>query len=216
MSALPIVAWSRNSASGFRVVTSVFTNGAWTEPTLVAGAGGNELDPNVFLDAIGNVHLVYWTDDGVTRKVVHRQAPPDLSTWSAPLQVSASNEAACRPTGVVHDGVVRVAYEVHVLGFGSVPRNVVLARLEAGAFVPEVIAVTNNDAEVFPEVHSHSGRFWVDWIDAHGATEFQGEIAWLRLGTDGQWETARYESFPDRLQRDLLLRRAIQLKALAH
>jgi len=214
VSGLPIVAWSRNSGSGYDVVVSVFTGGAWTVPIVVAGSSANELDPNVFLDGAGNVHLVYWVDDGISRTVFHRQAPPDVSSWSAADQVSAPGETACRPAGVVHGGMVRVAYEVHPMGFGSSPRQVVLARYETGGIVAEIVATTNNTTNVFPEVHSQSGKLWLDWIDAHGATEFEGETAWTRLGSGG-WEVVHYDPFANREERDFLVRREIKLEALA-
>jgi len=214
-SGLPIVAWSRNSVSGYDVVVSVFTGGAWTTPTVVAGSSANELDPNVFLDGAGNVHLVYWVDDGSSCTVFHRQAPPNVSSWSAADQVSAPGETACRPAGVFHGGMVRVAYESHPMGYGSTPRQVILARYDIGGLVSEIVATTNNTTNLYPEAHSQAGKLWVDWIDDHGATEFEGDTAWTRLGSGGAWEAIRYTPFANREERDLLVRRVIKLQALA-
>lgn len=214
VSGLPIVAWARNSAQGFDVVVSVFTNGVWSAPSVVAGSPANELDPDVFLDPAGNIHLVYWVANGVNQTVFHVEAPSDASSWSAPEQVSAPGEAACRAVGIVHGGVVRVAYEVHAGGYGTAPRNVVLARNDGSGFVPEVIAVTNNTSDVRPSVHCHSGELWVDWVDAHGVTEFEGETAWVRLAGNGSWEPIRYEPFTSRLERDLTVRATIRLEAV--
>lgn len=208
------MAWSRNSPQGFDVVVSVFTNGAWSTPSVVAGSSADELDPDVFLDPAGHLHIVYWVNDGATQSAFHVEAPPTASGWSTPEMVSEPGEAACRPVGIVHGGALRVAYEVHAGGFGTSPRNVVLSRKDGSGFLPEVIAVTNNTSDVRAGVHSLSGALWVDWIDAHGPTEFDGEVAWMRLDANGSWESAHYEPFNNGLERDLTTRATIRLRAV--
>jgi len=208
-----VAAWSRHAANGFDVVVSRFTNGDWTTPMVVAGGTSDELDPQLVLDPDGSIHLFYWVD-GPLPQVFHVGAPSDLSSWSAPLRVSDPTEPSCRPAGGFYNGVLRVAYEVHNFGVGHAPREVVLARFENGAFTPEVVAVTNNLGTINPQVHSHAGRFWVDWIDSDeggGA----GELAWTRLNAQGQWETIRYEPFANHEQRDYLVRGAARMNAIA-
>lgn len=210
---LVLVAWARNSATGFDVVFSRFAGGAWTDPQVLAGGPADELDPALVLGPDGSIHVLYWVDDGATRTVMHRQAPSDLSAWSPAEPVSQSGESACRPSGVFHDGVLRVAYEVHTFGFGQTPRTVVLARSTASGFVPEVVAVTGNPGDVRPEVHSHAARLWVDWVDAQGAGD-SGEIGWTRLDAQGHWESIRYQSFGNGEQRDYLVRGAVRMQAI--
>jgi len=209
---LVVAAWSRNSASGFDVVVSRFVAGAWTAAQTVAGSPANDLDPQLVLDPDGSVHMFYWVD-GATPQVLHVVAPPDLSSWSTAVPVSQPGESACRPAGAFANGVLRVAYEVHNFGNGNTPRQVVLARFENGAFTPEVVAMTNNLGDVRPQVHSHAGRLWVDWVD-HETTGGSGEIAWTRQNAQGQWEAIRYESFANREQRDYLTRGGARMKAI--
>lgn len=207
------VAWSRNSASGFDIVVSRFVNDSWTVPQVVVGAvSANELDPQLVLAPDGSVHLFYWID-GATPQVFHRVAPSDLSSWSAPVVVSQPGVASCRPAGAFHNGVLRVAYEVHNFGNGNTPRQVVLARFENGAFTPEVVAMTNNLNDVRPQVHSHAGRLWVDWVD-HETTGGSGELAWTRLNAQGQWEAVQFEPFANREQREYLVRGGARLQAI--
>jgi len=156
--------------------------------------------------------MFYWVD-GTTPQVFHTVAPPDLSSWSAPVLVSQPGVAACRPAGAFYNGVLRVAYEVHNFGSGNTPRQVVLARCEAGAFTTEVVAMTNNLGEVRPQVHSHAGHLWVDWVDTE-TTGSSGELAWTRQNAQGQWEAIRYEPFANREQRDYLVRGGARLKAI--
>jgi len=211
-SGLVAAAWSRNSAAGFDIVISRFVSGAWTLPQVVAASSASELDPQLVLAPDGSVHLFYWVD-GTTPQVFHTVAPSDLSSWSAPVLVSQPGVASCRPAGAFYNGVLRVAYEVHSFGSGNTPRQVVLARLENGAFTPEVVAMTNNLGDVRPQVHSHAGKLWVDWVD-HETTGGSGELAWTRLNAQGLWEAIQFEPFTNREQRDYLVRGGAKLKAI--
>ena len=209
---LVAAAWSRNSATGFDIVVSRFVADSWTTPQLVAAAPANERDPQLVLAPDGSVNMFYWVD-GATPQVFHTVAPSDLSSWSAPVLVSQPGVASCRPAGAFYDGVLRVAYEVHNFGSGNTPRQVVLARFENGAFTPEVVAMTNNLGEVRPQVHSHSGHIWVDWVD-HETTGGSGELAWTRQSAQGQWEAIHFEPFANREQRDYRVRGGARLKAI--
>lgn len=210
-SGLLAAAWARNSASGFDIVTSRFENGAWTAPAVVVDVAANALDPQLVLDASGIVHLLYWVD-GPATQVLHVQAFTDFSSWSPPVLVSQPGQTACRPAGTIFQGVLRVAYEVHDFGYGNSPRQVVLARYDAGAFVPEIVAITNNLGDVRPEVHAHAGHLWVDWIDVE--TAGSGEVAWTRIDGQGHWESLHYEPFANGEQRDYLVRGGVRMKAI--
>ena len=209
---LIVVAWSRHSAAGFDVVVSRFLDGAWTTLQVVAGDSSvDELDPQLTLGPDGTVHMFYWVN-GPTPQVFYTHAPADLSTWTSPVLVSQGNQPSCRPAGAFYGGVLRVAYEVHDFGFGNSPRQIVLARQDGAGFTPEIVALTNNLGEVRPQIHSQSGRVWIDWVDAE--TSGSGEVAWTRLDAQGQWEPLRYEPFASVEQRDYLVRGGVRMKAL--
>jgi hypothetical protein len=205
---IPLVAWSRNSAQGYDVVLSRFVSGAWTTPEVLAGSLDDELDPVLVLDPdTGDVHLFYWVDEA-TPKVMHRQADPALVAWSSPVQVSDPADAACRPAGVFHDGVLRVAYEVHDYGFNQTPRQVVLARWDGAAWIQEVMAISSFDDRMDPRVHSHNGTLWIDWIDD------TGEAAWTRWSPTTGWDPLQYEPFNGTEERDYHVRGAIRMLAM--
>lgn len=209
---LVVAAWSRNSTTGFDIVVSRFVSGAWTTPQVVAGLSANELDPQLVLDPNGTVHMFYWVD-GLTPEVFHTMAPPDLSSWSTPEPVSQLGQSACHPAGAFFDGVLRVAYEVHEFGNGNTPKQVVLARFESGGFTPEVVAMTNNLGNVRPQVHSHGGHLWVDWVDTE-TSEGSGEIAWTRMIVQGQWDATDYEPYADHDDREYRTRGTVRLLAI--
>ena len=125
-----VAAWTRNTETGSEIVVGRFDGTAWSVSVAVHGAPGNErslADPGIAVDAAeGTVHLVY-TALGSRLRVMHRQAPTDLSTWSAAVEVSAFGEMTARPSVAVHSGRLWVAYENHFLGLGSTPREIVIA-----------------------------------------------------------------------------------------
>jgi len=206
-----VAAWSRNSVSGFDVVVSRFASGGWTTPQVVVDETVNALDPQLVVDAAGVVHMFYW-HDGASAQVLEVRST-DLDTWSAPTVVSQPGEVACRPSGAVYQDVLRVAYEVHEFGFGNSPRKVVLARYDGSAFVTEVVAMTNNLGTVFPQVHSHAGRLWVDWVDAENGSA--GEVAWTRLDGTGHWEPIHYLPFASYAEREYFARGTVRMQAIS-
>lgn len=208
VSGLPIVAWARNDATGFDIVLSTFAGGAWTTPVVLAGSTDDELDPFLLVDPTdGTVHLLYWVDNASPR-VMHREAPADLTSWSAPVQVSDPGEIAARPAAALHLGDLRVVYEAHTLGPGGTPRQIILAIRSGGSFTSELLATTGFEGENWPQVHCGSDRVWVEWIDA------DGEMSWTRQIAAGSWSAFEVETFSGLEQREFHVRGTIKGHAL--
>jgi hypothetical protein len=204
----PIAAWAESTPGGYDIVVSRFDGAAWTVPEVVADEAADEFDPQLARDPQdGTVHLVYWVHDPVPR-VVHRQAPADLASWSPAAPVSHPNEAACRPSVALHDGVVHVVYEVHDLGHGTTPRRIMLAIHDGQQFASEMVATTLHDGENWPRVHGAGALVWIDWIDA------VGEMTWTRRVLGGPWEPVEIESFQTPEEREFHVRGLIRLLAL--
>jgi hypothetical protein len=204
---MPVVAWARNSAQGFDVVVSRFAGGVWSEPDVLAGSPADELDPALALDPTdGSVHVVYWINDGSPR-VVHRQAPADLSTWSAPVIVSPPGEIAARPSATFHGGALRVVYEAHNMVLGGLPRQIVLATDIGAGFSIEVLATSGNPGPNRPQVHGGPAGLWAEWIDA------EVEMSWTREQPGGGWEPLEAEPFSNLEDRDYFVRGRIRAHA---
>jgi hypothetical protein len=196
----PIVVWARNSPAGYDIVYSRFDGTAWTTPEVIVATPADELDPVLLEDPTdGSIHLLYWIQD-LSPRVLHRQAPADLSSWTAPVQVSQPGEIAARPAGVFHNGLLRVSYEVHDHGFGAAPRRIELATRVGGSFSQQTVAVTQHAGHNWPEVHSAGNRMWVDWIDA------DGEMGWIRQPAPGLWEPVGLVPFANNEERDYHVR----------
>jgi hypothetical protein len=204
-----MVAWARNSAEGYDVVISTFDEDAWSDVDVLAGDNTvDELDPHLSIDpADGTVHLYYWIDEA-TPRVMHRQAPADLSSWSDPEQVSQTGQASCRPYGVVQDGVRYVAYELHDYGYANTPRQVVLASDEGQGYQEEVVAITHQEDQVRPQVHAVSGSLWVDWIDS------DNEMAFSVKDSGSGWSPLQYETFDSAEDRDFHARNRIRMQVI--
>lgn len=207
---LPVAAWARHSAGGYDVVISHFANGAWTTPLVLAedATVSEPADPFLVVDpADGTVHLLYWTEDPSPR-VMHRQAPADLSSWGPASQISAPGDLAVRPSGVFQQGTLHVAYENHAFELGGTPRQIVHAWQDSGGYLSEVVASTDLADWNRPVVHSSSSILWIDWLDS------EGDMTWTRKEPAGAWEPISYEPFGNDMDRDYHVRETIERQAL--
>ena len=185
---LAIAVWAQSGPGGFDIVLSRFAAGSWTAPEVLVGSIADELDPFLLVDPTdGDVHLLYWVHDAGPR-VMHQQAPSNLSGWSAAQQVSGFGEIAVRPSAAFVQGTLLVTYERHDLGLGAVPRQIGLATQAGIGFTTESVGTTYESTPNWPEVHARDGRLWIDWIHLPDA------MAWTIWGPDG-WEAMQLEGF---------------------
>jgi hypothetical protein len=195
VSDLPVVTWGKYTGTGYDIVESHFENGGWTTPAVIAAGVTVTLDPEPFvaLDRqTGAVHIVYFTNDGAP-SVMHVEAPADLSSWTTPALVSQVAEYGLRPSAVVHQGTLRVAYEVHGSSVGSIPRQIVVATSDgAGGFSHETVTSTHFGDPNRPQLHVGTGdTLWVDWVDDDDM------MAWSEWHPASSWSAVQLESFAD-------------------
>jgi hypothetical protein len=104
--------------------------------------------------------------------------------------------------------VLRVAYEVHDYGFNQTPRQVVVAQRDASSWTPWVVAISYQTDTIRPELHSHNGVLWADWIDRDDAA------AWTRMDQQGVWEPVAEEGFSGLEELEFHVRGAIRVQAI--
>ena len=207
----PIVVWSRNANPGFDVVISRFVGGSWSEPAVIAGSSEAELDPAIAVDPTdGWVHVVYWvlpTPPAIHRRVVHIQAPADLSSWSAPVDISEPGEFGARPSAVFHEGQLHVVYE-SATGDGP-PYYVLLATRTVVTWNDPILLGTSQfGGPLWPEIHSQGGSLWAEWIDAFDS------MAWTERPPGQPWTAPRTEGYTTYSDRDFFARGRVRGKAL--
>lgn len=198
--ALPIVTWGKNNGSGFDIVESHFENGAWTTPAVISAGVTTAIDPepSIMLDKqTGDVHIVYVTSDS-TPMAMHIKAPADLSSWTSPNMVSEIGENGLRPSAVIYQGTLRVAYESHVSGVGNTPRVITVAISDGlGGFSFETITDSQGGSPNRPQLHIGMGSsMWIDWIDDTNA------VAWAIWQPATGWGSVQIEPFTDMEDRD--------------
>ncbi|MCP3979254.1 MAG: hypothetical protein GY716_08000 [bacterium] len=201
-----IVAWARNSPSGFEIVISKFSNGAWSTPIVAIDDVADVLDPFLLEGPDGTIHLFFCVADSAPR-IMHVETA-DLSTWTQPGLVSAVGEVATRPSAVFHEGVLKVVYESHGAALGSLPKQIVLATDQGASFGYEVLAGTSYTDPNRPQIHSVVERLWVDWVDQ------PGQMTWRRDDASGNWDAIETESFQTSEERDYHVRGEIRGQAL--
>ncbi|HEX5043317.1 MAG TPA: hypothetical protein VFV75_10455 [Candidatus Polarisedimenticolaceae bacterium] len=206
-----LAAWARNSPQGFDVVMSVHDPAGWSPVQVISGSAESELDPSLAVEANGTVHVVYTVLDPQAQesRVAHRQAPPNLAAWSAELPVSAPGELARRPSAAWDGQSLRVGYEIDPFGLGQTPRWIAAARLDAGAFEGEIVAVSSFAGDLGPRIHCTAARVWLDWTDA------EHEVAWTRLDAQGGWESLRYAAYETLPHQEFQVRPGLRQAATA-
>ncbi|NIM63073.1 MAG: hypothetical protein GTN89_05715 [Acidobacteria bacterium] len=203
--------WGKNVGSSYDLVESRFENGGWTTPAVITAGVSSSADPEpaIAIDKqTGNVHVVYLTNDS-NPQVMHVQAPWDLSSWNPPVQVSEIGENAIRPTAVIHQGVLTVAYESHVSGIGNTPRVITVATADGlGGFTHETLTSSHGSSPNRPQLHTGVGNaLWVDWIDG------TNEMAWSKWNSATGWGPVQLEPFTDIEDREYHVRGRVRKKA---
>lgn len=165
----PFVAWSRLEGPDLDIVYSEWDGAAWTPQQPVATSPGDDLDPRVFVEPGGAVHVAWWKA-GTPDAVFYSSRAFAEGAWAPPVRVTTELEAGRRPSVAVLDGVVRVAYERDSLAAGAAQDVVISRLLPTGEFQPEVVARTDRTERLDVILHSEAGSLWLDW--KHGADTF--------------------------------------------
>jgi hypothetical protein len=164
-SAWPVAVWAYNQGAHRDVAFSEWDGSAWTAIEFLTAGAGDDLDPRVFVEPDGTVHVAWWTASPPSGVFV-RTRPAGAGAWDAPIQVSDGLIPARRPSVLIFDGVLRIAYERDASLPGMAQDVVVATRQAGGAFVFEVVASTARTERLDPLLHATAGHLWLDWKHA--------------------------------------------------
>ena len=203
----PVVVWAWNLGVDHDVAFSEWTGTEWSAVTYLTSTSSDDLDPRVFVEADGTIDVVWWTA-GAPDAVYLATRAAGSSTWSAPVLVSDAAESARRPSVVVSDGVLRVAYERDSSQTGMAQDVVVRKRQLDGSFVTEIVARTARIERLDAMLHAEQGKLWVDWKQADDQIGYCRAVASLwDAPSTAPWSDASWIGVED-------TRRSIRLQVL--
>lgn len=187
----PIVVWERSGD----IVLSRFADGAWTPPATVVSGPDVESDPVIVRDGAGLYHVVYAVDGA--EPSIHTRSSTDLTTWSVAERLSPVGIAATRPSATIHEGLLRVGYELHIAGLGAAPREIELATVDPVAGISRELVTTTWELDpVHLSLRCGAGRLWIEW------REGLYDLVWSRLEVGGGWSSPSVEPSASVAERD--------------
>ncbi|MCP3978773.1 MAG: hypothetical protein GY716_05505 [bacterium] len=186
----PVVVWSYNLGADHDIAISEWDGTAWTFTEFITSGAVDELDPRVFVDVDGTVHVAWWVA-GV-EKVYVATRPAGTTIWDPPVLVTAGAETGRRPSILVFAGEVKVAYE-RTSSVGGMAQDVVVASEVGGSFVLELAGSTVRTDPLDAMLHAEDGHLWLDWkheSSEFGCAEYVG-TSWTAIApepwTDPTW-----------------------------
>jgi hypothetical protein len=159
----PVVVWAWNVGTARDIAFSEWNGSGWTTPIFLASGLSDELDPRVFVETDGTVHVTWWSEG--TPSVVRVITRPAGSGWQAPVQVTSASESGRRPSVAFFDDALRVAYERDT-AYPEMSQEIVVSKRQIdGTFAPEIVARTSRADRLDVVIHSENGHAWVEWKD---------------------------------------------------
>ncbi len=181
------VVWSELSGSDRAIYYARrATDGTWSAPLPISGAGTTVAAPQLAVDGGGAVHAVWTAAGSATTAVFYARRATD-GTWSAPLEISQDAGPAAAPQ-VAADGsaAVHVAWAT-----SSGSSDVFYARRSSGGSWSAPHNVSANDsASSAPLLAVESGgTAHVLWNDLGQAGK--PDVYYARRATDGAWSSGQ-------------------------
>jgi hypothetical protein len=166
----PLAVWAWNVGGDHDVAFAEWDGTAWTSPTFLTAGLSDDLDPRVFVESDGTVHVAWWTAG--TPSAVFVATRPAGGAWQAPIQVTGPAESGRRPSVAVLEDALLVAYERDAASPGTSQEVVVARRQPDGTFAVEYLVSTPRPDRLDVVLHSEAGRFWADWKEDGGRMGF--------------------------------------------
>jgi hypothetical protein len=204
-----VVGWREQAASGYDIVVVSVNALGWGQPCRVAEGGASGSAPTAVFMPDGSLTVLYVGSSGAASRVFSRTASPPDWNWSPPQPVSVEGEEVGRVHATAHDGQLHVVYTRRD---GPVT-SLVHAVPNGATYDRSVIASSSFAGDTLPQIHSHAGALWVDWVDAEAPTG-AGELAWKRHASGSTWEPTQYEPYASPFERDYHVRPGIRLEAI--
>jgi hypothetical protein len=178
----PVVVWAYNNGLDHDIALSQWTGNGWSPTEFLTSSIENDLDPRIFIERNGTIHVTWWAQGLVAADRVMLLSRVNDADWNAAAQITPVDTSGWRPAvAVAADGIVRVAYERPSSTPEKVKDMVVAARTPGGELVIELIVPTIRGERLDPVLHVENGQTWVDWKQE--STQF----GCARMNADGGW-----------------------------
>ena len=181
----PVAVWAAPSVIQHDVFFSEWTASGWSAIEPLTSTMGNELDPRVFVEPDGTLHVVWWTT-GSPGDVYLVTRPAGSTTWSAPTRVNSPGESPRRPSVAMNGGEIWVAYERDSPQPDMTQEVVAAHRLPNGEFVHQIVAATSRTDRLDVMPHVVEGLLWIDWKHTDeelGCSELE-QASWSGVGIE--------------------------------
>lgn len=110
---LPWAVWSFNDGGDRELAVSLFDGRNWSAPALlgVAGNGVQDLEPKLAFSSSGQPHIVWWrlSPDGMEQSVW--MTTRSNGQWLDPVRLTSTRVRASRPTLLIADQAILVAFD---------------------------------------------------------------------------------------------------------
>ncbi|HEX6851037.1 MAG TPA: hypothetical protein VF139_06485 [Candidatus Polarisedimenticolaceae bacterium] len=203
-----VVGWLERVGETDDLVVASANASGWGAPCRVARGAASA--PSVAFAPDGSVVAIYVLVSGAQTQAFARTASAPDWRWSLPEPVSLPGEQVSHVNAVIHAGQLHIVYSRR----DGPATSLVHATPNAAGYDRSVVATSSFAGGALPQIHSHAGVLWIDWVDAEAPTG-AGELAWKRRDAPSTWGATRYEPYASPFDRDYHVRPGLRLQAIA-
>jgi len=177
----PVVVWAYNNGTDHDIAFAEWRGEGWSRVRFLTSSVADEVDPRIFIDAAGNVHVVFWVDGNDPHvRMISRPGAATIPEWDFSVRVTPPGEDARRPTVALAGSVLWIAYESRLDNENvTASEMVVLQRGPENTFVRRLRLPAQRGDTLDPILHLHYRHLWLDWKLS------DDKFVWIELGPTG-------------------------------
>ncbi len=190
----PVVVWAYNNGTERDIALAYWTGTSWSAVDFLTASADDEVDPRVFVERNGTIHVVWWVDSN-DPQVMLMTRHHDADFWETPIQVSPVGQTGRRPSvAVFNDDVWILMERDQSVGETAPQPELALFRRDAtGAEFVEHSSYSPLGDQTSPRLDVLNGHMWASWRQstthfAYASFSDPGWSAVEQLGwTDDSW-----------------------------
>lgn len=183
-----VVSWAWNNGLDHDIAVAEWTADGWSAPLFLTSSALDDVDPRLAVTNGGSLHLIWWSRQDETIHITTRQNGSNV--WAVPREVTTPGERGRRPTLVVRNDTVHVAFERDSAQPDVAQEVVIKKRYSDGSFGESAVLRTSRIDRLDPVLHLENGWMWMDWKQSGD------QLAFVVNGPDG-WSEPAHVAWPD-------------------